>query len=61
VIILVRIREKGMRGQGSFEYKNEISLEDFKIMAILFNDLESYGANIEKIYQEYKKKKQNQF
>ena len=50
-----------MRGQGSFEYKNEISLEDFKIMAILFNDLESYGANIEKIYQEYKKKKQNQF
>lgn len=57
----MRIRQEGVKGQGSFEYKNEISLADFKLMAILFADLEMYGAKIEKIYSEFKKKKQQEF
>jgi len=60
-VVVVRIKNKGAKGIGSYEYKNELLLEDFKIMAILFQDLETYGANIEKIYQEYKKKKQQEF
>jgi len=60
-VIVVRIKKKGARGAGSYEYKNEVTLDDFKVMAILFQDLEGYGANIEKIYQEYKKKAQQEF
>jgi hypothetical protein len=60
-VIVVKIRNKKFKGQGSYEYKNEIPLEDFKVMAILFADLETYGANIEKIYQEFKKRKGQEF
>lgn len=60
-VVVVRIKTKGAKGIGSYEYKNELSLEDFKVMAILFQDLENYGANIEKIFQEYKKQKGQEF
>ena len=60
-IIVVRIKNEGVKGIGSYEYKNEVNLNDFKVMAILIEDLERYGANIEKIYKEFKKKKQQEF
>ena len=60
-IVVIRIKNKGAKGVGSYEYKNDVTLDDFKVMAIVFQDLENYGANIEKIYQEYKKQKQQDF
>lgn len=60
-IVVIRIREEGNKGQGSFEYKNEMNLRDFKLMALLFSDFERYGANIEKIYKEFKQKRQEEF
>ena len=60
-VVVIRIKNKGVKGIGSYEYKNEITLDDFKVMAILFQDLESYGANIEKIYKEFKKRKLQEF
>jgi len=59
--IIVRIRKEGQKGVGSFEYKNETSLNDYKLMALLLADFEIYGANIEKIYREWKRKKQEEF
>lgn len=60
-VLIIRIREDGTKGHGSYEYKNEITLNDFKLMALLFSDLERYGTNIEKVYREWKKKKQEEF
>lgn len=60
-VVLIKVRERADKGPGSFEYKNEMPLENFKLMAILFEDLERFGANIEKIYREWKKKKQEEF
>jgi len=59
--LLVRIKKEGQKGVGSFSYKNETYLDDFKLMALLFSDFELYGANIEKIYREWKKRKQEEF
>ena len=42
---------------GYLEYKNKINFEDFKALALIFEDLSSHGGNIEKAYQEYKRKK----
>jgi len=56
--LVVRIREKGAKGQGCYSYKNEINLEDFKQLATLLGDLEMYNAKIEKAFIEFKKKKE---
>jgi len=56
-VLVVRIREQNVKGHGSYEYKNEINLNDFKQLAILFSDLEIYGGKIEKAFQEFSKEK----
>jgi len=67
--VVIKIRGNKTKGaakaggsfQGVYEYTNEINLDDFKVMAILFEDLERYGASIEKIYQEFKKRGLQEF
>jgi len=51
--LVVKIRDKEFKGQDSFEYKNKVSLLDFRNLALLFSDLEKYGANIEKAFREF--------
>lgn len=58
-ILRVKIRQSE-RGS-SAEYKNEVRFEDFKQLAIFLVDLESYGGNIEKAFQEYLKLRQEKF
>lgn len=55
--IIIRIKESGTKGYGSFEYKNEVSVEDWKLLALLLLDLERYDANIDKAFREYKRLK----
>jgi hypothetical protein len=61
LVVVIKIRERADKGPQSYLYKNEMSLDDYKLMAILFEDLERNGANIEKIYREWKKRKGEQF
>ena len=53
----IKVKKKGVKGPGCFEYKNRVNLEDFKQLAIVFSDLEIHGANIEKAFIEFKKDK----
>jgi len=47
--LVIRVREKGARGDKCYEYKNEISLSDPNMLAIVFKDLmDMYNAPIEK-------------
>ena len=56
-VLVVKLKEKGNKGPGCFEYQNKINLEDFKQLATLFSDLELQGAKIEKAFVEFKKGK----
>jgi len=56
--LIVRIKEKGSKGRGCFEYKNEISLDNFQQLALLLSDLEKWGTNIEKAFREFQKQKE---
>lgn len=56
-VLIVRVKEGGAKGRGCYEYKNEINGEDFKQIAVVFLDLDSYGLKIDKAIQEYKKLK----
>ena len=60
-ILNAKIKEKGVKGPESYEYKNEIIFCDYKRLALFFFDLNTYGANIEKAFEEYKRLKQDQF
>ena len=60
-VLVIRIKSAGARGPGCFDYKNEISLEDFKKLALILSDLEGYGANIEKAFREFKSLKEEGF
>jgi len=55
----IKIKEKGFKNQGCFEYKNKISLIDFQQLAIIFSDLEKYGANIEKAFRKFLENKES--
>jgi hypothetical protein len=57
--LVIKIREKDSHGQGSFEYKNKISLSDFQQLALFFFDLEKYGANIEKAFRKFIENKES--
>lgn len=56
-VLTIRIREKGRKGPASFEYKNQISLNDPKQLGLIFFDFERYGANIEKAFREFQREK----
>ena len=56
-VLVIRMREHGVKGHGSFEYKNQISLSDWKQLALIFIDLERYGGNIEKAFREFQREK----
>jgi len=60
--LAIKIKEKGVKSQGCFEYKNKISLADFKQLALIFSDFEKYGANIEKAFRKFiEDKESNKF
>lgn len=56
-VLTIRIRERGSKGHGTFEYKNEIPLNDWKQVALLFVDLERFGGKIDKAFREFQKEK----
>jgi len=58
-ILVVKIKEN-TRGSEP-EYKNRINFQDFKQLAIFFQDLELNGGKIEKAFQEFKKQKEQGF
>lgn len=60
-VLMVKIRESGSYGKGCIEYKNEVSLGDFKQLSIIFSDLQNYGAKIEKAFEDFKKNKAEGF
>ena len=60
-ILIVKIKEKGSKGTGCIEYKNEILIGDFKKLALFLSDLENHGANILKAFNEFKEAKSEGF
>ena len=60
-VLAVRIKESGSYGRGCYEYKNEITLEDYKKLALILIDLDSFDANIEKAFREFKRLKEEGF
>lgn len=59
-VLVVKVKEKGDRGPGCFQYKNDVNIEDWKQLALVFSDLEVHGANIKKAYEEFRDKKKEQ-
>lgn len=48
-ILVIRIKERGARGDRCYEYKNEINLSDANMLSIILKDLmEIYNAPVEK-------------
>lgn len=60
-MLVIKIKEKGSKGVGCIEYRNEISLNDFNQLALVLSDLSIHGANVEKAFLEYKKQKDEEF
>ena len=59
---ITRIKEKGAKGDGCYEYKNEINIKDINSIVALFQDLVAmYGAPIEKAIKLLGKTKENIF
>lgn len=61
IVLVAKIKEKGSHGVGCVSYKNEVLVGDFKQLALFFNDIETFGANIEKAFIEFKKSKAEGF
>ena len=53
-ILTVKIKSGNTKVKNC-EFKNKVNLKDYKQMAILLNDLESFGAKINEAYDEFKK------
>lgn len=48
-LLIVRIKEKGVKGDKCYEYKNEVNLSDPNMLSIVLNDLiRIYNAPVEK-------------
>ena len=54
---MVKLKEKGFKGQGNIRYKNTIDFKNPSNLALLFSDLEIHGANIIKAFEKFKKEK----
>ena len=60
-VLIAKIKERGVKGQHCYEYKNDVDFFDFRKLALFLSDLESYGGNIEKAFREFKRLKQTEF
>ena len=48
-LLIIRVKEKGVKGDKCYEYKNEINLNDPNMLSLLLKDLmQIYNAPIEK-------------
>ena len=56
-ILKVKLKEKGVKGPGSIQYKNTVDFKNPANLAIFFSDLELHGANIVKAFEKFKKEK----
>lgn len=54
--LIVKIKEE--KDSKGIAYKNELNLADFRQVALLLTDLESFGGNVEKAMVEFKKNKE---
>lgn len=60
--MVVKVRRKVKKGYSPDEYNKVVNPNDFKSLALLFEDLELIvGAPIEKAYREFKNKKEKGF
>jgi len=60
--LIIRVREKGIRGDGGYEYKNEVNLSDPNMLSLVLNDLiQMYNAPIEKAMKLMKNNKDDSF
>ncbi len=57
IVLTVKLKEKGINGPGSIQYKNAVDLKNPAKLALLFSDLELHGANIRKAYDKFKKER----
>lgn len=57
-VLIVKLKEGRAKGQGCYEYKNNINCEDFRQIALVLVDLDSQGLNIDKAIQEFKRLKE---
>lgn len=60
-VLVVRVKERGAKGIGSYEYKNEINGDDFNQIALILSDLENTGLPIDKAIKEFRKIKEEGF
>jgi hypothetical protein len=61
-ILVIRVKEKGIKGDKCYEYKNSVSISDANMLAIIFNDLiKIYNAPIVKAIELIKKDKESIF
>lgn len=65
LIVSVTIKESGNNSYrnrvGNIQYKNKVILKDTNQLALLLLDLETYGGNIIKAFNQFKKEKEDQF
>lgn len=55
-LLVIRVKEKGARGDKSYEYKNSVNINDSNMLAIVFQDLINlYNAPILKAVANLKK------
>lgn len=57
-VVLIKIKLKGSKGAGCYVYKNQIILEDYRQVACLLLDLETYGGQMKKAIEEFFKKRE---
>jgi len=60
--MVAKVRRKVKKGYAPDEYNKVVNINDFKSLALLFEDLELIvGAPVEKAYREFKSKKERGF
>jgi len=48
-VLIVRVKEKGAKGDQCYQYKNSVNINDPTLIALVFNDLKSmFNAPIKK-------------
>lgn len=61
-ILIIRVKEKGARGDKCYEYKNDINILDPNALSMVFNDLRQvFNAPIEKAMEISKTRKDKIF
>ncbi len=57
-MIFIKIRSK--KGQ-PHEYKNSVDINNPRLLALVFSDLENHGANINKAFEFFKREREANF